>query len=72
MEIPNDGRITEENNPAMWAKLMASRAEETRDVGGSPGWVVIGVGSYKVINQADGSVAFMPKTAEGQYESTSF
>jgi len=72
MEIPNDGRITEESDPAMWAKLMASREEETRDVGGSPGWVVIGVGSYRVIQQADGSIAFMPKTAEGQYESTSF
>lgn len=72
MEIPNDGRVTEQNNPSMWAKLMELRAMETRDVGGSPGWVVKGSMSYRVIQQADKSIAFIPKTTENLYESTSF
>jgi hypothetical protein len=68
----NDNRITQENNPSLWQQLMNVRSETTRDVGGAPGWVVVGNVTYKCIQLLNGSIAFIPKSTESLYESTSF
>lgn len=68
----NDGRITQENNPSVWEKLMELRALEQSPTGQYPGWVQKGNMSYRVIQQTDGSIAFIPKSTESLYESTSF
>jgi hypothetical protein len=68
----DDGRVTEENNASLWQKLMELRELEKSPLGRYPGWIVKGNLSYQVIQQADQSVAFIPKTTENLYESTSF
>ena len=68
----SDGRITQEEDPTLWTKLMELRELEKSPTGVYPGWVVKGNLSYRCFQQSDGSVAFMPKTSENLYESTSF
>lgn len=68
----DDGRITAENNPSLHAKLMELRDLERGPTGQYPGWVTKGSTHYRVVQQADKSIAFLPKGTEGLYESTSF
>jgi hypothetical protein len=68
----DDGRITAENNPTLHAKLMEMMKAEQGPTGQYPGWIAKGSLNYRVFQQADKTVAFMPTTTENLYESTSF
>jgi hypothetical protein len=68
----NDGRITQQSDPDIWAKLMELRAQERGPTGQYPGWITKGSLNYRVIQQADQSIAFLPQSTENLYESTSF